>query len=115
MVISASSDVLRVTREEDGVKGKISLVGEVEFFLFDVASAFLRLVGVSDTRVSSMSMSDSRVVVEVNLRFCGESLDGSTLSGVFVGDLRGEAVALEGDDSLGLGLFLEPPIAAWTI
>ena len=95
-VILGLLDVSRVTRDEDGVGGKIGLVGEVWCVVFDGDSAFLRFTGVSGNK----SMSDStgsRVVVEVSLRFCGESLDGSTLSGVFVGDLRGVVVVLEGD------------------
>jgi hypothetical protein len=101
IVISTSWDASRVTREERVVGGKTGLLGEMRCVVFDGDSAFLRLVGVSGTSISSMSTSDStwsEVVVEINLRFCGESLDGSALSGVFVGDLRGVAVALVGDD-----------------
>jgi hypothetical protein len=89
-----------VTREEDGCGAGVRLPG-VTCAAFGGDSTLLLLVGVSGVSISTMSTSDStcsEVAMKVNLRFCGESLDGSARSGVFFGDLRGVAVTLVGED-----------------
>jgi hypothetical protein len=100
VVISTSWGTSRVTCKEDGIGAGERFLGAVRA-IFGGDSALLRLVGVSGASISSMSTSDSTcsdVAVEANLRFCGESLDGSARSGVFFGDLRGVAVTLIGED-----------------